>query len=98
MRSAVGIERDALTGKIIGAAIEVHRELGPGLLESTYEECLCWELEQLKIPYQRQMVPAASIGAIEAMHGERVGGGSARWIGVDALNGLGRAEDSFGRV
>jgi GxxExxY protein len=34
-------ERDALTDQIIGFAIEVNRHLGPGLLESTYEECLC---------------------------------------------------------
>jgi GxxExxY protein len=34
-----------LTGEIIGAAIEVHRELGPGLLESAYEVCLCYELK-----------------------------------------------------
>lgn len=32
-----------LTGEIIGAAIEVHRQLGPGILESAYEECLCKE-------------------------------------------------------
>ncbi|MEO8577049.1 MAG: GxxExxY protein, partial [Gemmatimonadales bacterium] len=37
-------EHDPLTHRIIGAAIEVHRLLGPGLLESTYEECLCLEL------------------------------------------------------
>ena len=43
-----------LTGAVIGAAIEVHRILGPGLLESTYEECLCRELEIRKIPYERQ--------------------------------------------
>jgi GxxExxY protein len=36
---------DPLTGRIIGAAIEVHRRLGPGLLESTYEICLCHELD-----------------------------------------------------
>jgi len=34
---------EGLTGQIIGAAIEVHRELGPGLLESAYEACLCHE-------------------------------------------------------
>jgi GxxExxY protein len=36
---------EALTEQIIGAAIEVHRHLGPGLLESAYEECLCHELQ-----------------------------------------------------
>ena len=40
--------------KVIGAAIEVHRHLGPGLLESAYDRCLCRELELREIPYQRQ--------------------------------------------
>lgn len=43
-----------LTGEIIGAAIDVHKELGPGLLESVYEECLCIELENRKINFERQ--------------------------------------------
>ena len=43
-----------LTGRIIGAAIEVHKALGPGLLESAYEECLCHELYLRKIRYKRQ--------------------------------------------
>ena len=43
------------TEAIIGAAIEVHRHLGPGLLESTYEECLCEELSLRKIPFKRQI-------------------------------------------
>jgi GxxExxY protein len=43
-----------VSGEIIGAAIEVHKSLGPGLLESIYEECLCIELERRKIPYERQ--------------------------------------------
>ena len=43
-----------LTGKVIGAAIEVHKASGPGLLESTYEECLCHELQLRKIAYERQ--------------------------------------------
>jgi GxxExxY protein len=45
---------DNLTAKIIGAAIEVHRELGPGLLESVYEECLSHELINQNIPFERQ--------------------------------------------
>jgi len=47
-------ENNLLTGEIIGAAIDVHRELGPGLLESVYEECLCIELEKRKISFERQ--------------------------------------------
>ena len=43
-----------LTGRVIGLAIEVHRQLGPGLLESAYEECLCFELRQSTIPHVRQ--------------------------------------------
>ena len=43
-----------LTYQIIGAAMEVHRELGPGLLESAYEECLCKELELRGLPFVRQ--------------------------------------------
>ena len=37
------MEINKITGEVIDAAIEVHRALGPGLLESTYEECLCGE-------------------------------------------------------
>ena len=44
-----------LSNKIIGAAIEVHKGLGPGLLESTYEECLCYELNLREISYDRQL-------------------------------------------
>ncbi|MEE9258096.1 MAG: GxxExxY protein [Nitrospinaceae bacterium] len=46
---------DELTEKVIGTAIEVHKELGPGLLESAYEECLCYELSHLGILFQRQV-------------------------------------------
>lgn len=45
---------DALTEAIIGAAIAVHRELGPGLLESTYEACLAYELIDRGFPVERQ--------------------------------------------
>jgi GxxExxY protein len=44
-----------LTERIIGAAIEVHRHLGPGLLESVYEECLCYELSVVGLQFQRQV-------------------------------------------
>jgi GxxExxY protein len=44
-----------LTAKIIGAAIEVHKALGPGLLESAYESCLAYELSLLKIGFERQV-------------------------------------------
>jgi GxxExxY protein len=43
------------TGDVIGAAIEVHRALGPGLLESAYEECLCRELTLRQMPFARQV-------------------------------------------
>jgi GxxExxY protein len=46
---------EALTKEIIAAAIEVHKTLGPGLLESVYEECLCQELTDRKIEFHRQL-------------------------------------------
>ncbi|MEM1225236.1 MAG: GxxExxY protein [Planctomycetota bacterium] len=46
---------DELTEKVIGAAIEVHRILGPGLLESIYEDALCFEMEMRQVPHQRQV-------------------------------------------
>ena len=48
------INNPELTSDIIAAAITVHRELGPGFLESIYEEALCVELNLLDIPYERQ--------------------------------------------
>ena len=44
-----------LSYEIIGSAIEVHRELGPGLLESAYEECLCYELKQKGFEFMQQL-------------------------------------------
>ena len=46
--------RDLLTSEIIGSCIEIHKILGPGLLESAYEECLCYELKLRNINYERQ--------------------------------------------
>jgi GxxExxY protein len=48
-------QNDLLTERTIGFAIEVHRHLGPGLLESAYEECLCHELHQNGLVFQRQV-------------------------------------------
>jgi len=48
--------RDPLTARIIGCAIEVHRNIGPGLLESTYEEALCVEFALAGLKFRRQAV------------------------------------------
>lgn len=49
------VRENDVSEAVIGAAVEVHRGLGPGLLESAYEACLCRELELRQIPFQRQM-------------------------------------------
>jgi GxxExxY protein len=46
------MEFDDLSNRVIGCAIEVHRELGPGLLESAYEQCLAHELQRNGITFQ----------------------------------------------
>ena len=50
----MSMEINSLTGEVIGAAIGVHKLLGPGLLESVYEECLCYELKLRDIYFERQ--------------------------------------------
>lgn len=52
---ATNRERDPLTDQIIGAAIEVHKVLGPGLLESAHEECLCHEMKSAGLEFRRQV-------------------------------------------
>ena len=60
-------ERDPLTQAVIGAAIEVHREMGPGLLESVYQACLEYELQLRNIAFERQVrLPIIYKGAIVA--------------------------------
>ncbi len=49
------IKNPELTKKIIGACIDVHKELGPGLLESAYEQCLCYELSKRGIDFKTQV-------------------------------------------
>ena len=63
--------RDELTEKIIGAAIEVHRALGPGLLESIYEEALCYEFTLQNIHFERQ-VSVDVIYKGHVIHGQRL--------------------------
>jgi len=46
---------EGLTEQVIGAAMEVHKALGPGLLESVYEECLCHELHLRGLRFKRQV-------------------------------------------
>jgi GxxExxY protein len=55
--SSIETQRKALndlSGKVIGLCIEIHRELGPGLLESAYEECLAYELSRAGLSFERQ--------------------------------------------
>ena len=49
------LKHEPLTTQIVGAAIDVHRALGPGLLESVYEECLCFELGERGLSFCRQL-------------------------------------------
>ena len=63
------LESEELTGRIIGAAIEVHKELGPGFLESLYENALCVEFRRRKIPFARQLsVPVLYHGVEIGLH------------------------------
>jgi GxxExxY protein len=56
--SATPVHGGDLTFRIIGLAMRVHRRLGPGLLESVYETCLCHELKRNDVPFQRQVAVA----------------------------------------
>ncbi|HPC19385.1 MAG TPA: GxxExxY protein [Kiritimatiellia bacterium] len=57
------MQKDPLTEKVIGCAIEVHRALGPGLLESAYQQCLAYELKLNGIPFRTEVpVPIAYKG------------------------------------
>lgn len=65
----LGPEMNALTGAVIGACIEMHRQLGAGLDESNYEEALRIELDLRKIPFVRQ--PIVSVGYKGHVVGQR---------------------------
>ena len=65
----MGLAHEGLTGGVIGAAIAVHRVLGPGFLESIYEKALAMELRSRKIPFRRQMaVPVLYLGFEVGLH------------------------------
>jgi GxxExxY protein len=49
------MHENAISEKVIGCAIEVHKQLGPGLLESVYEEALCYEFAQIHLSFHRQL-------------------------------------------
>lgn len=63
--------RADITSQIIGAAIRVHRKLGPGLLESAYEACLAYELEKLGFQVQRQKAVPLVYGMVRLECGFR---------------------------
>ncbi|WP_445736308.1 GxxExxY protein [Mariniflexile sp.] len=63
---------DILTGKIIGAAIEVHKNLGPGLLESAYQECLFYELKTKGLKVLKEIPLPIIYKYIILNHGYRI--------------------------
>ncbi len=65
-------ERDSLTESVIGLAIEVHRALGPGLLESAYQECLCYELKVEDIAFGRQVALPVAYKSVKLDCGYRM--------------------------
>ena len=67
------MEINKITGEIIGAAIEVHKALGPGLLESAYEECLCHELNLKGINFKRQQSLPVEYKEVTLDCGYRIG-------------------------
>lgn len=65
----MSLEHEELTGRIIGAAIEVHKALGPGFVESIYENALALELRAQDIPFTRQVsIPVVYRGAEVGLH------------------------------
>jgi GxxExxY protein len=61
-----------VTGKIIGCCIEIHRELGPGLLESAYEECLAYELKKSGLFFERQRPAPVHYKEVRLEYGYRM--------------------------
>jgi GxxExxY protein len=66
------MDRDSLTGLVIGCAIEVHRTLGPGLLESTYQQCLAYELRLADLPFRLECPMPVAYKGIKLDCGYRI--------------------------
>jgi len=66
------MERDPFTGRVIGHAIEVHRVLGPGLLESTYQQCLAHEFRLHGIPFRLQQTMPVEYKGVHLDCGYRI--------------------------
>ena len=66
------MDMEQIAYQIIGSAIEVHRNLGPGLLESSYERCLQWELHKMGFTVQRQLELPIQYKTIQIESGYRI--------------------------
>lgn len=66
------MEINQLTGQIIGCAIEVHKILGPGLLESSYQKCLKYELQELGLDVKEELALPLIYKEIHLEHGYRI--------------------------
>ena len=66
------MSENEISSKIIGAAIEVHKQLGPGLLESTYETCLAYELKQMGLDVKQQQAPPVVYKEVKLDAGYRI--------------------------
>jgi GxxExxY protein len=66
------LSKDPLTGNVIGAAIEVHKALGPGLLESAYQKCMEYELKQRGLDVRREVALPVRFKDLELEYGYRI--------------------------
>jgi hypothetical protein len=71
-RDAEALSLNELTSRVIGACIEIHRALGPGLLESAYQECLCHERALAGLPFERQQPLPVSYKGVNLDFGYRL--------------------------
>jgi len=71
-RTKLGLRHEELTEQVIGAAIEVHRAIGPGLIESIYDECLSHELGLRGLKFKRQMMVPVSYKGMNLNCGHRL--------------------------